>query len=916
MAYLPLPKLRRYFAFEEIILLLLAFFLTSASAWWVHHLGLTLALTDAAAHLNFSKLVSDSLTPGISQIGFWPPLLQIIMAPFSAIPALYVSGLAGYVALVPFIMAATVFLYRIVQRITGSRLFGTTAALLFLLNPYVLYYGSVPMMEMLFVANVLGSGYFLLRWLESKDLKYIIWLGVFVTLAILSRYEGLLLLPIIGGVLLADLYRQRSSKLKTEATMLLFAMIAMVGILFILLYGWVFGGSPLAFTSSDFVRDPAANLTITKFSLVKTIEYFSSASGILIGSGLVLLALLGALVTLFQRENRFRILAVLSVLLSPALFVLITMFLGHESVLTPGLPPYDFFHNDRYALTWIGFVAAAPFIALYPLRSLRAALIRPLLAIVCFGVVAFSAYHLVQVAFVTRYPAITHNINGPVDAQRPDQVAAAAALKEHYDFGYVLVTRFNEDPFIHEVGIPLKKYIYEGNYRYFDQAQKEPQVFARFVITHNPDDVADVWSTQHETLTKNVLTSPDFAKYYTLIYQNKSRRIYQVNQAAVVQLASERGYNPQLIPSLAPHGAWDPLTVYSSFTGETASADVVTNKVALDTALQASYRTDLRPGFINGYQVDASGNGNSENQALALRLAFQANDEQTFDTVWKWTQSHLERPDHLLSSQFIVSVDGSIMIKDSNSATSADLDIARSLLQAGRSFHVATYGEQGSRLANAIWEHDSEYDGQGRRHLLAGNWGRLTDGFVMNAQALDVDALQSFILIDPSHDWAGLKSQTLTDLQTIGQSAFSGRPGGLPTNWAILHPVQGTFGHYTLQVGADDYSYGAFRAIYFATQDAKSSQDPATIRYLKTITAFIDQPISGTLCAVFIDGKKCYNDSASLSAPLGQLTLTDQAKAQDLMSKTLLAHGTVLVPKSDFFQAAWYWFGLNAWSRR
>ena len=909
--HLPL-KLTRLFPVDELAVLVAAFALTSFSAWWVHHLGLTLALTDATAHLNFSRLVSNSLTPGISQIGFWPPLLQILMAPFAALAPLYKSGLAGYVTLVPFMMAGSLFLYRIVKMTTGSVLPAATATSVFLLNPYVLYYGSVPMMEMLYVSLLFGSAYFLLQWLERKQLKHLIWLGSFVTLTALARYEGLLLIPLVGAIVLLDLRAQRSENLKVQATLLMFGMLVMVSVLFILAYSWVFGGSPLAFTSSSFIRDPAANLTITQFNIFSTLRYFASAQNILIGSVFGFAALVGGgFVTAF-RGKRFQHLSLLAVLLSPALFILGSMFAGHESVLTPGLPPYSFFHNDRYALTWIGFVAVAPILA----ASLYARKVRLFLPAMCAVLVGLSMYHLVDTLFIQRYPAVTRNINGPLDAQRSDQLAAAEALSSRYDYGYVLITRSNEDPLIHQATVPLKQYIYEANYRYFGQAVKEPQVFARFIVAHNPNDTSDTWSKQHDILDASVLGAPDFNKYYTLVYQNTSRCVYEVNQPAVIQLALSRGYNPEKLPSLVPQGPWNPETLYAQLTNQTAAADLLTSNVALTSALQGQYKLSLQPGFAKGYQVDASRNGSSENQAYALRLALQSGDAQTFDTVWKWTQSHLERPDHLIASQFMLSPDGGVQIKDNNSASSADLEIAQSLIQAGRTFNTAPYAEQGSRLIGSIWEHDTEYDGQGRRHVLAGNWGRLTAGFVMNAQAMNVDALQSFILIDPSHDWAGLKAQTLSDLQTIGLTEYSGRSGGLPTNWALLHPVQGTFAHYDQQPGANDYSYGAFRAVYYASIDAKRTSDPATLTYLRTVTAFTGQASSGAFCTVFVEGKTCYNDAASLSAPVAQLALFDSSKDQDLIGKTLLAHGSVQVPTADFFQATWYWLGLNAWALR
>src|SRR3990167_3902627 len=77
----------------EVLLFAAVLVIGSLYAWYVYELGFTLFLVDQNAHLNISRLIIDSLTPGISQIGFWPPLLHILMIPFSFIDVLYQSGI-------------------------------------------------------------------------------------------------------------------------------------------------------------------------------------------------------------------------------------------------------------------------------------------------------------------------------------------------------------------------------------------------------------------------------------------------------------------------------------------------------------------------------------------------------------------------------------------------------------------------------------------------------------------------------------------------------------------------------------------------------------------------------------------------------------------------------------------------------
>ena len=922
------PSRKRGFSVQpvELALLFLTILATSLSAWWIHHLGMTTALTDASAHLNFSRLMTDSLTPGISQIGFWPPLLQLVMAPYAANGYLYRTGLAGFFALIPFICLGTIALFRLVRNLTNSQALGVSAVVLFLLNPYVLYYSSVPMMEMLFVSNLLVTAYALVRWLQNHEIRHIIWLGLFVALTSMSRYEGLFLLPLVGVILLIDLYRQKTNRTQMEATLLLFAMLGIVGFTFIAIYGLVFGGSPLAFTDSSWIRDPSSNLAITKFNLAKTATYLLSGSYYLISKPMVWLAGLSMVLIPIIPGRRFQKLAALALLVSPLFFVGATLFTGTDSVLTTNLFPFNFFHNDRYTLTWVGFAILAPLLVLSSALAYSKTVrwIRPLalgavsLTLAVLGV--YNGYHTYTVAYAQHYPTIQRNINGPLDPQRGDQEAVANFLKSHYDFGYILLTRSNEDPVLHAANVPLQKYIYEANYRYFAQSTTDPEIFARFVIIHNPSDKTDTWSAQHDTIANSLNKTGALKKYYRLAYENQTRQVYTLNQTAVLQEAIDRGYNPQLIPSLADQNTvWSPSTVYTALAATTGRPQLITDKVALHSALQSAYDNTLRPQFRKGWYVDAAGKGSSESQAYALKEALNADDPATFATVWKWTETHLKRSDNLYSNEFSMTGD-QVTIGDTNSATSADTDIAVALIAAGQSWKNPAYTAAGKTLITAIWNNDTEYDAMGHRHVLAGNWGRLNNGFITNAQALDPAAYHLFATIDSTNNWGIVADQAYLDLTAISQPEFTGHTQFLPINWAVFNPTTGKFSKYADEVGNDDISYGSFRAIWYVAQDYEQNSSPAAKSYLAKLTSFSSGLNSaGKLCVIYTfeqPNTLCYVDGASLAAPVSALQVTNPGLAEKAVGQYALNHQLLIMPKDDFFQQSWYWFMLYGWTNR
>ena len=592
----------------------------------------------------------------------------------------------------------------------------------------------------------------------------------------------------------------------------------------------------------------------------------------------------------FIPGRRFEKLAALATLISPLVFVGATLFAGTDSVLTTNLYPFNFFHNDRYTLTWIGFAILAPMLVLSSALAYGRMVrwIRPValggasLAMAILGV--YSVYHTYTVAYAQKYPTIQRNINGPLDPQRGDQEAVAAFLTSHYDFGYVLLTRSNEDPVLHDASVPLQKYIYEANYRYFAQSTTDPEVFARWVIIHNPNDKTDTWSAQHDTIANDLNRNGDLAKYYTLAYQNGTRQVYEVNQTAVLQEAIDRGYNPQLIPSLADQSTvWSPSSVYTALAATTGRPQLVTDKVALHSALQSAYDTDLRSQFQKGPYLDANFKGSSESQAYALEEALDADDPATFATVWQWTSGHLQRTDKLFSNEFAVSGD-QVTIGDSNSATSADTDIAVALLNAGKEWKNTSYAAAGQQIVSAIWTGDTEYDAMGHRHVLAGNWGRLHAGFVTNAQALDPAAYHLFASVDKADNWGIVADQAYADLTAISQPAVTGHPQ-FPADQLGPCSIRPREPSPSTRLKTETTTYPTARSGQSGTSPRITTRTPLRQPRLiwPQLTSFTSGAQSGKLCAVYTYEKPntlCYVDSASLAAPVSALQVTNPTLAQ------------------------------------
>src|SRR3989344_5655062 len=547
---------------KEEFLVLMAGCLGVAMAFYVYHLGLTRVLTDQNAHLNFAKLTVESMTPGISQLGFWPPLLHILMIPVTMIDPLYQTGLAGFVVLVPFLALGAFFLYRTVLGVTNNSTLGLTAGLLFLTNPYVLYYAVTPMMEVLFLANLAGVAYFMSVWLRGAKLKFLILLGIFVALTTISRFEGLILLPVCGFLIFLRMRQKKRPGREIEAALVLFLSVASFGMFGVMLYGWVFGGTPFAFTGGWWIRDPSS--FPTQYNLFGSLQYLLHAFSYMLGKPLVLVSLLSVIPLFLFSSRRIHLLAPLLIFFSPFLFITFTLFRGFPPIMVPELAPFGVFLNERYGLTWIGFAIAAPifFIALVQqelMRTKMKAASSLIVGFLCLLLLAGNGMHFQQKVFVEQF----REIRGNLGLDSPSQKEITKILAGEYDYGKILVTRTINDGLVTSLGIPLNNFIYEANDLVYRQTIEEPWFFARWVVMYNPNG-EDEWECLNEPIALKWGNSPLFERFYTLEGENSLRRLYKVNEGALASLAAAQGYDLASIPSLNKEKVmWNPRTIYA-----------------------------------------------------------------------------------------------------------------------------------------------------------------------------------------------------------------------------------------------------------------------------------------------------------------------------------------------------------------
>jgi len=209
-----------------------------------------------------------------------------------------------------------------------------------------------------------------------------------------------------------------------------------------------------------------------------------------------------------------------------------------------------------------------------------------------------------------------------------------------------------------------------------------------------------------------------------------------------------------------------------------------------------------RSRFISadGRVVDNGNNGisHSEGQGYGMLLAVAANDRDTFDSLWSWTQKNLRhKGDSLFAWKW--TPHGNRRVPDRNNATDGDLLIAWALGRAARQFDDPAYGVAASRIATALRTKLLRKTAYGAV-LLPGSAGFESGaGVALNPSYIIFPAYRELARWDAPGFWQGVEESGIQLL-----SAVLEHYQGLPPDWLLLDGKRmGEVPHAPLRFGYD-----------------------------------------------------------------------------------------------------------------
>ncbi len=440
--------------------LLLLAALIALIAWVSGTTGISYLYGDAEAHLNIARRLTDSRTPGPSQIGtVWLPLPHLLVAPLAAMDVLWYRGVAGIIPSAICFLLATALIYLSALRIFESHVSGMLAAALFALNPNMLFLAFTAMTEPIMAAAIAGLLYATLRYRDEHSTRWLLVVAVVSNAACLTRYEGWFLIPFVA------LYIWTTGGFKHA---LWFSVLASLAPIAWLAHNQFYYDDPLAFYrgpySAQAILQRQLDQGMTQPAMGNwsvALRYYSYALKDVLSTGILVTATFGVVIAIVLKLRRSA--WPLTMLALPGAFYVWSIHSGGTPVFVPELPPFTLY-NTRYALTLLPFASIASSV-IAVLLSRR----QTILAATILGVI----FYLRPITSLPTVWAEASYLN-----RSRETTLAGEYLAAYYRPGSGIIFRFSElSGVFRSAHIPLREGLYQDNLPQWNEALASPQVF-------------------------------------------------------------------------------------------------------------------------------------------------------------------------------------------------------------------------------------------------------------------------------------------------------------------------------------------------------------------------------------------------------------------------------------------------------
>lgn len=468
--------------FEENTLILLSVILSTISilAFFVYfENGLGLAYNDARSHLDIGRRVVEGLKPGLAQLGsVWLPLPHALMIPTIWNDFMWHSGLSGALISMISFVGTGVVIYKLLEKIGVSLLGRLVGVLVFVANLNVLYLQSTAMTELLLAFTMLASIYELVMWHKNDNILHLVKGGFWVMLASLVRYDGWFLLFYSTILIFIRVFKKWGWRV-SEGVIVFFLTLAAFGIVLWFLWNQLIFKDPFYFAFGPYsaraqqAQLEQAGVLATRGNLLLSIKIYLYALVYNSGAFTLVLGVLGMMAMWFDKNLKSAVRIASTALLTPLLFNVLALYLGHSVLFIQGISGNTWF-NVRYGVMMVPTVAIFVGYLVHRFKEFRT------LIIGLFLFVTFFAFANVDAVTVD---------DARVGSSQKNVSLVAGWLKNNGSVNndLVLISVASHDAIIFSSGFPMRRFIHEGTGSYWESATTAPDRWARYIVMRTND---------------------------------------------------------------------------------------------------------------------------------------------------------------------------------------------------------------------------------------------------------------------------------------------------------------------------------------------------------------------------------------------------------------------------------------------
>ncbi len=249
----PKAPRKRKINWESYVVFSLVFGLSLGAAY-VAVFNYQMLMVDAVARVAHAFLVFNNNQAKLAVIGFiWPPLPTLLLLPLAYFKPLALTAFAANIVSALFAALACVYLNMILRLTSLRRSLRYLLVASFLLNPMIFFYAINGMSEIIFVAFLLASTYYLLEWQVSKRITSLALLGVSLGLAFLVRYEAIFFTIVLAILIALYLWREeRAPHTTVEGVLFSFVAPSIYFVFLWIFFNYIIMGDPFFFLFSQY----------------------------------------------------------------------------------------------------------------------------------------------------------------------------------------------------------------------------------------------------------------------------------------------------------------------------------------------------------------------------------------------------------------------------------------------------------------------------------------------------------------------------------------------------------------------------------------------------------------------------------------------------------------------------------------